>query len=173
VNTRSALALALPAACLLAGCGKTYRPADGAAPPLAIHPVVAKGTFGSVAFLADGIPQADDAIAYYLPDPQLTGVRVESVSVEPTNATNHVHVRLAPAERDKIRAFAADHPETEYFGIRFESTPAGPEPGGGVGRGGVIVQVFKETDLTDDGRLRFTRSTSAEAEALAKRLVGR
>jgi hypothetical protein len=162
----------LLAGCLLAGCSNTYRPPGGGGPTLAVHPVVEKAAPGAVQFLAEGIPGSPDS-GYYLPDPQLTGVRVESASVEPTWATNFVHVRLAAADRDRLRAFAAAHPEAAYFALRFESTPAGPEPGGGFTRGAVIVQVFKLSDLTDDGQLRLNRSTREEAYRLARRLVGR
>jgi hypothetical protein len=176
MNTR--LGFALTAACLIAGCTKTYRPADGSAPPLAVHPVVTKPSPGAREFLADstasvGIDFPDGSVLYYFPDRQLTGVRVESASPEPTAATNKVHVRLAAADRDRLRAFAAAHPEAAYLGLRFEATPAGSEPGGGITRGAVIVQVFKLSDLTDDGRLTFTRPTSTDADGLARRLVGR
>ncbi|HET6572711.1 MAG TPA: hypothetical protein VFG68_03845 [Fimbriiglobus sp.] len=155
---------------------KTYRPADGTAPALAVHLVVSRAVPGALEFLADstlrvGLP--DGRTLYYFPDRQLTGVRVESVSTWPTWATNFIQVQLAAAERDRLRAFAAAYPKAANFGLRFESTPAVPEPGGGVTRGAVIVQVFKMSDLTDDGRLRFSRPTLADVDGLARRLVGR
>ncbi len=167
MNTR--LAFAQLAACLLIGCGSTYRPAGGAAPPLAVHLVVDKAAPGTLEFLADG---AAKGVAYYFPDKQINGIRVESASFEPTQTTNYVNVQLAAADRDKIKSFATAHPEAKYLGIRFESTPAGPEAGGGISRGAVIFHVFTIRDLTADGRLRFSRSTRQEADALAKRLVG-
>src|SRR5687767_8744507 len=102
------LGLALTAACLLAGCAKTYRPADGSAPPLAVHPITTTVAPGTLEFLADSTPGTPEA-ARYFPDRQLTGVRVESASAEPTGATNHVHVQLAAADRDRVRAFAVAH----------------------------------------------------------------
>ena len=89
--------------------------------------------------------------------------------VPPTISTSS----LASVDCDRLRTFAAAHPEASFLGIRFESTPPGPEKGGGASRGAVIVQVFKISDLTQDGRIRFNRSTSDEANALARRLVGR
>lgn len=163
---------ALLALCLLAGCSKTFRPPAEGGPTLAVHPVVAAAAPGAVEFMSDATPVSPDR-GYYFPDRQLAGLRVESVSTEAAGNTNHVHVQLSAADRDRLRAFAAAHPEAEAFALRFESTPAGPEPGGGIARGAVVVQVFKISELTEDGRLGFTRSTIQDADAFAKKLVGR
>lgn len=184
--------LALPGlvACCLAGCstkngpdpdrGQPARPditeyrTDGAGVRLAVHPAVNEQKSGAVEFYADGHLFANERqeARYYRPDQQVGGLRVESVEVEPTHATNHVRARFPAADRDKIRAFAAAHPETPFFGLRFESTPAG-KASEGVTRNEVIFWIFRVKDIRDDGTLDLSQSTPEEGHALARRLVGK
>jgi hypothetical protein len=78
---------------------------------------------------------------------------------------------LNQADAERIRTFAAAHPEVKYFGLRFETTPVGPEPGGVI-RDAAIVFVFQMSDLASSLDIRLTRATREEATGLMLKLVG-
>jgi hypothetical protein len=83
---------------------------------------------------------------------------------------NYVYAWFTQADAERIRAFAAAHPEVKYFGLRFETTPVEPEPGGI--RDAAIVFVFQLSDLSSGYDIPLTRAMREEATGLMLKLVG-